>query len=168
MWYVVQVRSGLEEDMKLQCERIVSSDIMERCFVPYYEDMKRYEGSWHTERKVLFPGYLFVISDEPERLFMELKKVIGLTKLLEMDGEIIPLSREEVEFMTAFGKDEQIVGMSVGVIEEGIVKILDGPLKGHEAYIKKIDRHKRKAYLEMDMFGRKVKTEVGVEIVRKE
>ena len=57
--------------------------------------------------------------------------------------------------------------MSVGVIEKDKVKIQEGPLVGMEGLIKKIDRHKRQAVLEMEMFGRKVEMKVGVEIVEK-
>ena len=54
-----------------------------------------------------------------------------------------------------------------GIIENDQVIITRGPLKGHEGLIKKIDRHKRKAYLEMEMFGRKLETQVGLEVVVK-
>ena len=58
--------------------------------------------------------------------------------------------------------------MSEGFIENDRVVITSGPLQGNEGLIRKIDRHKRKAYLEIDMFGRKLKTQVGLEIVRKQ
>ena len=57
--------------------------------------------------------------------------------------------------------------MSVGVIEGDRVIVTEGPLKGHEAQITKIDRHKRAAYLDMRMFGRHKTIKVGLEIVRK-
>lgn len=165
MWYVVQVRTGTEEEIKIQCEKVIEQTVLQRCFIPYYESMKRYQGRWHKETKILFPGYVFIVSERPEALFLELKKVIGLTRLLGADGDIIPLSAEEVHFLRTFGKEEQIVTMSVGIIEEDKVIVLEGPLKGQEGHIRKVDRHKRKAYLELEMFGRKVRTEVGLEIV---
>ena len=47
------------------------------------------------------------------------------------------------------------------------VVILSGPLKGMESTIQRIDRHKRKAWLNLEMFGRQQLVEVGVEIVKK-
>lgn len=41
------------------------------------------------------------------------------------------------------------------------------PFVGKEKYIRKIDRHKRKALLEMSIFGEKQKMQVGLEIVEK-
>lgn len=168
MWYVVQVRSGLEEAICLQCRRLISDTVLVRCFVPYYKAKKKYQGKWHTEERILFPGYVFMITDHPERLYLELKKVSGLTKMLGTGDDIIPLTEEEVKFLKTFGREEQVVDMSEGIIENDTVKILKGPLKGREGFIKKIDRHKRKAYLEVEMFGRTVEMQVGVEIVAKD
>lgn len=56
MWYVVQVRVGTEENIRCQCEKIVGKGILERCFIPYYEEKKKYEGKWHTQEKILFLG----------------------------------------------------------------------------------------------------------------
>lgn len=55
--------------------------------------------------------------------------------------------------------------MSEGVIESGQVRIYQGPLQGMEGYIKKIDRHKKKAWLKIKMFGRMQMVQVGLEIV---
>ena len=51
---------------------------------------------------------------------------------------------------------------SQGVIEGDEVKVTKGPLKGQEAKIRKIDRHKRLAFLEMHMFGRTKVVKVGL------
>jgi transcriptional antiterminator NusG len=59
------------------------------------------------------------------------------------------------------------VKLSEGIIENSQVIIQSGPLTGMEAYITRIDRHKRKAYLEVDMFGRVQQIEAGLEIFRK-
>ena len=65
------------------------------------------------------------------------------------------------------GGEEQVVRMSEGIIEGEKVHVTDGPLQGMEGYIRKIDRHKRKAYLEISMFGRIQSVQIGLEIVKK-
>ena len=116
---------------------------------------------------MLFPGYVFLVSDEKEKLFFELKRIIGLTKLLGTGETIVPLTDEEVNFLLRFGGKEQTVEMSEGIIENDRVVVTSGPLKGNEGLIRKIDRHKRKAWLEIEMFGRTVEMQVGLEIVGK-
>ncbi len=128
---------------------------------------KRIQGKWHIERKILFLGYVFIVTEELERLQTYLKEIIELTKLLSAGEDVVPLKSNEIEFLKAFGGEEQIVKMSEGIIENSKVIIQSGPLEGWEAYIRKIDRHKRKAYLELEMFGKLRSVEVGLEIFSK-
>lgn len=167
MWYVVQVGAGMEERIRLQCLKQVSKEILKKCFIPYYEDKKHICGKWTLQKKVLFPGYVFVVTDKPEELIVHLKNVNGLTKIIGTGDEIVPLSDEEITFLNKFGGKEQVVQMSEGVIEKSKVLITDGPLVGMEGCIRKIDRHKRKAWVEMEMFGRLQEIQVGLEIVMK-
>lgn len=167
MWYVVQVRTGTEEKMKSQCLKAIDRQILEQCFVPYYEEKKRYQGSWHTEKRILFPGYVFMVSGRLADLYKGLQKVTGMTKLLGTGEEIVPLTEEEVNLLKKMGAGEKPVGLSTGIIENGTVMITDGPLAGMEGCIRKIDRHKRKAWLEVEMFGRTTQMEAGLEIIRK-
>ena len=167
MWYVIQVRTGTEEEIQRQCETIIDKSILEKSFIPKYEQERKYQGQWHTELKILFPGYVFLISGEKEKLFFELKRIIGLTKLLGTGETIVPLTDEEVNFLLRLGGEEQTVGMSEGFIENDRGVVTSGPLKGNEGLIRKIDRHKRKAWLEIEMFGRTVEMQVGLEVVGK-
>lgn len=167
MWYVMQVKVGTEERIVAQCLNIIEKDILKDCFIPYCESMKKYGGEWHKEKNILFPGYVFLISADIEKLYLSLKNVIGLTKLIGTGEKVVPLSVSEVEFLERFGGEEQVVQMSNGYIEGDKIVVVSGPLVGNEGCIKKVDRHKRKAYLEIEMFGRKVETQVGLEVVKK-
>ncbi len=167
MWYVMQVRTGTEESIQMQCEKKIDAGVLDDCFIPYYEERRRIRGEWETLRKVLFPGYVFMVTEEPEELYKNLTTVTGLTKLLGTGREIVPLTEREQRFLEKMCGDGQIVEMSEGIIEQSQVKVMSGPLMGMEGYIRKIDRHKRKAWLELNMFGRKQMVQVGLEIVAK-
>lgn len=166
-WYVIQVRTGTEESIRIQCQSNISSSVLERCFIPYYEEKKHIRGEWITQKKVLFPGYVFVVTDNLNQLYESLRSVIGLTKLIGTGRDIVSLTDQEKYFLREFGGDKQMVPMSEGIIENSKVHVYSGPLKGKEAYIRKIDRHKRKAWLEIEMFGGLQKVQVGLEIVAK-
>lgn len=167
MWYVVQVRTGTEERIRVQCLKNAQSDVIAKCFIPYYEEQKRIRGKWTMQKKVLFPGYVFIITEQIDKAYEELRHIIGLTRLVGTGGEVVPLSGEEKEFLLKFGGEEQVVRMSEGIIEDSRVRVTSGPLQGIEGCIKKIDRHKRKAWLEVEMFGRMQRIEVGLEITEK-
>ncbi len=107
------------------------------------------------------------MTSDIQNLHEELKKVIGLTKLIGTGREIVPISENEKEFLLGFGGEEQVVQMSEGIITGSQVVIHSGPLKGKEGYIRKIDRHKRKAWLELPLLGGMQNVQVGLEIVCK-
>ncbi|OAA86933.1 antiterminator LoaP [Clostridium ljungdahlii] len=167
MWYAVQVRTGEEEKIKFICNKLISKSVLEECFIPYYEKKIKYMGKWHITNEILFPGYIFMISDYIDDLLLSVKRIPKLIKILGDGNEIIPLYDREIEFLTRFGKKEHFIKMSYGYIENDKTIITDGPMKDYEGTIKRIDRHKRKAVIEIEFFGRVMDVSVGVEIVRK-
>ena len=89
MWYVVQVKSGEEEEMKMLLDRIRKEGAYGECFVPLFEDVKRSGGKCRIGFRKLFPGYVFVESDDPHKVFETLREIKDFTKLLgavEADG----------------------------------------------------------------------------------
>ncbi len=167
MWYVIQVRTGTEEKIMRQCLGSIDQEILTQCFIPYYEERKKYRGVWHTEKKILFPGYVFAVSDRLTELYKSLQSVIGMTRLLGTGKEVVALKEEEMNLLKKMGAGERPMEISTGIIENGAVIITDGPLTGMEGCVRRIDRHKRKAWLEIDMFGRTTTMEAGLEIVKK-
>lgn len=167
MWYVIQMSTGREEKIKQECEQRISKDVLSHCVLPLYEEKIKYKGQWHIQKKKLFPGYLFLISENLDELHEQLKRVEAMTKLLGAGDDIIALTQNEIDFLLRFAGDEELVKMSQGMIIGDKVVILSGPLKGMESTIQRIDRHKRKAWLNLEMFGRQQLVEVGVEIVKK-
>lgn len=118
---------------------------------------------------MLFPGYIFVDTKTPDKFRKQLNKVSRMTKLLHDGNEhFIPLADDEKTIISAFiGDTDHVMKMSEGIINGDEVVILKGPLMNHLGLVKKIDRHKRLAYLELKMCGRPVTIKAGLEIVKK-
>ncbi|MBR1798180.1 MAG: antiterminator LoaP [Clostridiales bacterium] len=165
---MIQVFTGKEEKMRRACLKYVDPDVLEDTFIPKRIRRRKYSGVWKDEECALFPGYVFMITSKPQELYDQLWRVEGLTKLLHVEKQILTLTDSEVEFMKRLGGKEHIAQMSIGFIVGDKVTVTDGPLKGLEGMIKKIDRHKRQCIVETDMFGQKTKMIVGIEIVSKE
>ena len=115
----------------------------------------------------MFPGYVFLVTEQVEELFYALKAVPELTKILGDGSEFIPIEEDEKALLKRLGNEEHVTEMSAGYIAGEQVVILSGPMTGMEGKIKKIDRHKRIAVLEVAMFGRQVDVKTGVEIVER-
>ena len=79
-----------------------------------------------------------------------------------------PLSNEEKTLISAFvGDEDHVMKMSEGIIEGDQIRVLKGPLQGYEALVAKVDRHKRLAYIDLNILGRIKTVKVGLEIVQK-
>ena len=167
MWYVIQVRSGREEIIRKSIQSVLSEDSYEECRIIYWESMRRYQGAWHKVQKIMFPGYLFIQSQDVGLLSQELRKIQKLTKLLHYDHEIVALTPSEKAFMYHLLGDQEVVEMSYGIQEGDQVIVMEGPLKGQETRIRRIDRHKRKAIIEVHFLGTLRELEIGLEIVEK-
>ncbi len=167
MWCVIQVLTGKEEKMRYACEKYIDPDILDETFIPFRECRRKRNGVWKNEKTTLFPGYVFLITDNPDELYNQLKKVEGMTKLLRADQTVLQLTIDEEELLKNLGGDNHIVEMSYGFIEGQKVTITEGPLKGMEGLIRKIDRHKRSCIVEVQMFGQNTKMTAGLEIVEK-
>ena len=167
-WYVLQVVTGKEEQTRKDILSLVDCTVIKECFIPKTKAMKKYQGQWHKDDKIMFPGYLFLITDHIEEVYVDLKKVPTLTKMLGQRGtEIFPLPEREVMILCKFANDDHIVDISLGFIEGDKITVTSGPLMGQEGLIKKIDRHKRIAEVEVTFFGQVIKAKVGLEIVSK-
>ena len=96
-----------------------------------------------------------------------------MTKLLSGfndsgDRQFVPLFDDEKTLISAFvGGEDYVLKMSEGIIEGDQIRILKGPLQGYEALVKKIDRHKRIAFIDLEILGRVKTVKVGLEIVQK-
>lgn len=167
MWYAIQIMTGDERQTAQLCRMLIDKEVLSEIFYPETETMKRYYGAWHKERKPLFPGYLFAVTDQPDELYLRFKQVPKLTKLLGTDRVPVELTAEEVVFLRRILNPEYVAEVSTGILEGDQLIISSGPLKGLEGMVKKIDRHKRSAIISTEMFGRKIEMTLGLEVLKK-
>ena len=171
MWYVIQVRTGKEEQVRDHCRKLIiehEDSALKTARVYYYDRQMKRQGEWRTEKRVMFPGYVFLESDDVKKLFLQLKRVIGMTKLLGTDRDPVPLTPKEASLLELLGGGTESVDYSEGIIVGDRVQVYSGPLKGLEGMICKIDRHKRLAWIELDFLGEKRRMELGLGVVRRE
>ena len=169
MWYVAQVQAGRESSTLEMCRRLVPPSVMEDCFMPEYEVMWKIRGEWRLVKRLLFPGYLFFVTDDPEALNRELSRVPMPIRLLgNEENSFFPLTGKELDWFLSFMDGNHTVRMIRGARWRGD-KICRAQSLAHELRgdIRKIDRHKRRAYIDVSLFGRTVPASVGLEIVRK-
>ena len=98
-WYVVQVRTGKEEEIVKKCQFYIDHDILIDCFIPITKKKKKYHGTWHIVDDILFKGYIFIITNQVEQLILNSKKYQILQNSLEMmEKKSIPSIRKKLCF----------------------------------------------------------------------
>lgn len=172
MWYVAQVSGGHEQATLAQCRKLVDPSILQECFAPEAEYQYKTSEGWQVRQRLLFPGYLFYVTKDVCALRDQLLHVPRLTKLLGVGQQgtkhvFYPLSNKERDWFLAFTDNKRVVRMSQGFIEGDTVRVTSGPLRGREASIRKINRHKRQALIDVSLFGRTVPATIGLEILWK-
>lgn len=165
IWYLLPCQ-GQEEQKTLDlCRNFFSEEAIQDTFLLTYDCMRRYQGAWHLEKKLVFPASVLLESENENVLKYELRQnweVVGRSK------DILKVSLEEEKFLRFLCGKKKHMGMSKGVIFGGVTIVTEGPLKGVEAHICKIDRHKRMARLQMPK-GKNIRYLLaGLEIMEKD
>ena len=177
-WYVIQVQTGKEQAMCQLIERLcaeadLQSDadgarLLEECFSPRFKTRHKFKGEWQDVEKLLLPGYVIAATIRPDALSLELRKVRELTKLLAVGETFVPLHEDERTWIETFTREgDRTVPMSIADKEGDTLVVTEGPLKGREALITRVNRKKCLAFLELHVAGKKVTTQVGLGIVNK-
>lgn len=175
VYYVIQVAPGKEEETEKFIEERVSQEWYFSCFHPVRHVRKKFRGVWKDRHEKLLPGYVFIDSKNARELYLDLKRIPMMTKLLGWEREFITaLTKEETDWLeriVSAGEDGKLtgeVGLSqIEVDENDKVRILSGPLKDMEGMVKRINLHKRIAEVEVVFMGRKTTIHLGVEVVER-
>lgn len=173
MYYVIQVSPGREDETEKHIVERVSAQLYSSCFHPVRHMRKKFYGKWKDMHEKLLPGYVFINSDAIQALYLELKRIPMLTKLLGWDIQFVaPLPEHEtawLEKLVSVGSDgsAEVPLSQIEVDENDEIRILSGPLKDVEGLIKKVNLHKRIAMVEVEFMGRKTIIHLGIEMIRK-
>ncbi|MCL2050343.1 MAG: antiterminator LoaP [Lachnospiraceae bacterium] len=174
-YYILFGKTGYEQKIVNEINKHWRFDGL-KPFIPMYDARFRKAGKVCLEKRRLCPGYVFIESEisgtefylaaypyivRSENAFKLLRYGLGHDNLsFEMNA------KEYLAFMSLYN-EEYCVEMSKGLIVNDLVKITDGPLQGFESKIKKINRHKLEAVVEMEIMGRLTDVRVGLEVIEK-
>ena len=198
MWYVIQTITGKEQELvdvigkvldeknkrevcvengktntgksgvKCQVDDIKKPKSFEKCFIIKRECVWRREGRYQVHIKPLFPSYVFVQTDTPDKLFDDLKRIPKLTKLLGYDGSFWTVRKEEEELLRKLvGNDPEFVVRRslVEVNKDGEIISLEGILKEYAGRIVKKRLRKRVVVIEIPFLGEMKKIEIGIKVM---
>lgn len=168
IWYLLDFPKCWEKSERLNLiEACKREGTIKEVFLPSYDRMKRYQGAWHIESRYLFPDSIFLKENDGER-FLHLFRDIYSELLQETEAcALTSVDEKAVDFLQELCGKEQHMPLSRGYIHDGTTFVTEGPLRGKESFIRRIDRHKRLARLEIPIPERNL-VDVGLEIYAKD
>lgn len=169
MYYVIWTLTGKENIVRDEILAQIGQENKEKLHILTRERKQKYRGEWQMRKEKLFPGYLFMDLDatQVEPVREVLRRATEHAKVLKTGDELYPIHAQEEQLLRRLTGDTTNVAVSVGMIEGDKIIVREGPLVGMEGMIKRIDRHKRMAVLEVELFNRVSEVKVGLEIVEK-
>lgn len=173
MWYVVQTVNGEEEQVCTWVRKNVDKASYKKCFVPLYEDVWRKEGIGHISIKKMFDGYVFIETEDPQKIREAFRKLPELTGLPEADGQGVvdgqraeqicfPVGENEEAFLNTIFTDGVMRVSYIERNENGKIVFVTGPLETYQDYIIRIDLPHRRAIAELPFLGETRRVKFGL------
>lgn len=169
MLYVIWTEAGKEAAAAKEMKAVLDKGLCSEIFILRYENVLRREGVYQIERRNLFPSYVFVETDNPAELFLELRRVVNLTVLRSDKNEegytFLPVSESEEEFLRKLinGNENYIVTLSlVSYDARKRINRAAGPLKYFMDKITQVDNRHRRAFVEMVFLGKPRRLVFGI------
>lgn len=155
-YYVVQVRTGMEEDfVKADKKQNPNSGEEYSILLPRRVLNIKRRGKVFKEISPVFKGYVFVEAEElTDQIYSLLKNVKGFYRVLPDNKDRKALYGRDLDILNHFIRFDCLADISVAVFDENDrIKILEGPLMGLEGQIIKVDRRKGRAKVLLDAYN---------------
>ena len=169
--YVFWVKTGREEIALKQIQTLFGNRIS--CLQLLVETFFRKQGKVFKITKPAFPGYIFITSEMDNIEFLVrakecVRQSLSILKPLCYTGTCqAAMHEDERALIDRIWQDNTCIGASTGFLEGDHIVITDGPFIGQESIIKEIHPRKLQAIIEIEMMGRTITTQIGLEIIRK-
>lgn len=171
-WYILFIKTGREEKAEQLLKKQLDSNIF-MPFIPMLQTIFKNSGRIRKDLKPLFPGYVFLESEVSSlEIIKNIRKIISASRdiirfLQYEDTGDIAMREHEKNTLLRLCNADRYVESSNGIIIGTRIYIKEGPLMGMESIIRKIDRHKRQAIIELDFMGAVRQICVALEIIEK-
>ena len=166
MWYVVQTTVGSEKQIAEKLNRVYSEHADPPCFVLLKERTWRREGIYQIGVEPMFPGYIFVDTEDPQRLEENVHRLAGKAQLL-MGGQALAIeSSEEILFKELLRGDSQhtVRRFLVHANEAGEIVSAEGILGELLGQIVRKRFRKRVVTVEIPFLGKTRQVELSIRV----
>jgi len=120
------------------------------------------QGQWHDQVKVLLPGYVFVFAEE--ELPYDLRhKTHDLFMILHYERGIRTLTGPDEAYAQWVLRHAGVIQPSQVLAVGSAITVISGPMTDFGGRIVRLDKHKRRAWVEFEFDGTKRLISIGAE-----
>ena len=166
-WFVVQVLTGKEEDFRTFARAMVPTWCQGEMHLPIRRLPVRRNGKVRLSDKPVFPGYLFIATDSltPE-MAGAYRRVPGFMRWLGNGAVPLPLGVDDLDVLQGLLSHGEILGISrIRYTNDMRIQVVDGPLKGLEGRIIRVDKRKQRARVCLDMYRNSFEVDFAFELI---
>lgn len=162
-WYALFVKTGAEHAIqrKLRNLEIQNLDF----HVPSRELRIRRHGQWVMDIQPMFPGYILVSGELTGRSYSIAKQIADVYTWIGNESGPLPICPEEIALLRQLVDANDVVRLSRVVYEGSNITVVEGPLKGWEAIIRKVDHRKGRVKIALNILGTERLVDISVEDV---
>lgn len=163
-WHGLFVVTGEEEKVKERVKYRLQDDFT--VVVPKRKLKIRKGGIWRVESRVLFPGYVLVNGIITTDIYYRLKNIPNVLRLLMTGNTVASIDRSEMTVLSKLISNNEEIGFSNVLVENGRVQVVDGPLFSLEGIILSIDHRKERAKVRLTFLGEERTADLGISLLR--
>ncbi len=127
----------------------------------------RRRGKTREELAPIFPSYVFLEAENiaPDT-YWTLKRTSGFVRFLGSNQNIEPLRGKERRLLLHFLQFGEVVEKSTVTFDENSrIRVVDGPMKGMEGQVVKVDKRKKRAKVSLSFYEDSFLIDFGFEIM---
>lgn len=163
-WYAVFVERSKEEEVQKWLDFYFDRDTL-RSLVPKRRLKEKKAGKSYCIFKKLFPGYVFIHTTMNLDKYRIIRSIPGLIRILNTDEYYSQIEESEMSIILRLVGDDSIIDYSRVFIENSKVLVKEGPLRGLEGIITKVNTHTNRAKVQLNFMGEPRFIDVGIEIL---
>ncbi len=169
-WYAIFVETGWENEVVQSIRRLMGykdKEIDYHIMVPKRKLKERCQGITNEVVRVLFPGYIFLSTDEIDQMYQWTKNCKHMIRYLRNENEFQRIYPEEICQIQYLMGDDGIIEMSDVIVENTQARIIRGPLINYKGFIRRIDRRRGRAKIELSINGNMRLLDVGINVLER-
>lgn len=152
-WYVLFVKSNCEESVRRHILSHIPEDFGYAVLVPRRFMREHRNGVWNEVNKIMFPGYVFVGTDNITELYSTIRQNEKILSLLRNDDGYAEVELDEIAYIVYMSDDTGVIGESDIFIEDDLVMVKSGPLVNFDGKVVNINKRNKRVTVRFQFNG---------------